>query len=68
MSCSGYKRRQIIRFGPFNLPILLNIAVFLSEWQTLLSDISLKRKIAMVAVDKAHCISEWLINVTCVIL
>jgi superfamily II DNA helicase RecQ len=28
------------------------------EWKTLLSDPDVKRKIVMVAVDEAHCISE----------
>ena len=33
----------------------------LAEWKVLFSDPILRAKIAVVAVDEAHCISEWYI-------
>lgn len=46
----------------------LTIAVFVSpetilstEWRDLLSDSTVKRRIVMVAVDEAHCISECVV-------
>lgn len=44
------------------------VAVFISpaqlaEWKDLFADPKVKGKVALVAVDEAHCISEWLIVV-----
>lgn len=36
-----------------------------AEWNTLVSDSDVKRRIAIVAVDEAHCISEWLMLHAC---
>lgn len=33
----------------------------MAEWRKMFSDPKVNGKIAVVAVDEAHCISEWLI-------
>lgn len=65
------------RFGSFHIKCLSATAcshidiilVFMSpetlqvrEWRSVLSDEIFRKQIVVVAVDEAHCISEWLVS------
>lgn len=36
-----------------------------TDWKLMFTDHELKGKISLIAVDEAHCISEWLIIINC---
>ena len=33
----------------------------MAPWRTLFSNLEFKKKLAIIAVDEAHCIVEWLV-------
>ena len=57
--------------SPRILILLKHLLVFMSpetlqvrEWRSVLSSEVFKKQVVLVAVDEAHCISEWLVRLS----